>query len=139
MKEGTSIIVTIQVLYNTAICYTPEPEDVAGNQIQAVRNQAEFADCKIRIMPDVHAGKGCTISITISIRDKIVPGRVGVDIDCGMETVELREREIDVKKRDALIRRKLPYGRAVRDIPHPLNAEIDLTQVAEYCQNTEGK
>lgn len=122
-------MVTIQGQYNTAICYTNELEGAALEQIQAVCNQSEFTDCKIRIMPDVHAGKGCTIGTTMTIRDKIVPGMVGVDIGCGMETVELEEREIDFEKLDALIRKEIPFGREIRDIPHPLNSEIDLTQL----------
>ena len=80
-------------------------------------------------MPDVHAGKGCTIGTTMTIQDKIVPGMVGVDIGCGMETVELAEREIDFDRLDALIRREIPYGREVRGDLHALNAEIDLTQL----------
>ena len=48
-------------------------------------------------MPDVHAGLGCTIGTTMTITDKVVPGMVGVDIGCGMETVKLREKEIDYK------------------------------------------
>ena len=122
-------MVTIQGLYNTAVCYTPELEELAANQIKAVCDQAEFAGCKIRIMPDVHAGKGCTIGTTMTIHDKIVPGMVGVDIGCGMETVELAEHEIDFDKLDALIRKEIPYGREVRDTLHALNAEIDLTQL----------
>lgn len=122
-------MVTIQGQYNTAICYTNELEGAALEQIQAVCNQFEFTDCKIRIMPDVHAGKGCTIGTTMTIRDKIVPGMVGVDIGCGMETVELEEHEIDFEKLDALIRKEIPFGREIRDIPHPLNSEIDLTQL----------
>ena len=122
-------MVTIQGLYNTAVCYTPELEELAANQIKAVCDQAEFAGCKIRIMPDVHAGKGCTIGTTMTIQDKIVPGMVGVDIGCGMETVELAEHEIDFDKLDALIRKEIPYGREVRDTLHALNAEIDLTQL----------
>lgn len=122
-------MVTIQGLFNTAVCYTPELEDLAAKQIKAVCDQAEFAGCKIRIMPDVHAGKGCTIGTTMTIRDKIVPGMVGVDIGCGMETVELAEHEIDFAKLDALIRKEIPYGRDVRDTLHALNAEIDLTQL----------
>ena len=122
-------MVTIQGLYNTAVCYTPELEDLAAKQIKAVCDQAEFAGCKIRVMPDVHAGKGCTIGTTMTIRDKIVPGMVGVDIGCGMETVELAESEIDFAKLDALIRKEIPYGREVRDTLHALNAEIDLTQL----------
>ena len=122
-------MVTIQGLYNTAVCYTPELEELAANQIKAVCDQAEFAGCKIRIMPDVHAGKGCTIGTTMTIQDKIVPGMVGVDIGCGMETVELAEQEIDFDKLDDLIRKEIPYGREVRDTLHALNAEIDLTQL----------
>ena len=122
-------MVTIQGLYNTAVCYTPELEELAAKQIKAVCDQAEFAGCKIRIMPDVHAGKGCTIGTTMTIQDKIVPGMVGVDIGCGMETVELAEHEIDFDKLDALIRKEIPYGREVRDTLHALNAEIDLTQL----------
>lgn len=122
-------MVTIQGLYNTAVCYTPELEDLAAKQIKAVCDQAEFAGCKIRVMPDVHAGKGCTIGTTMTIQDKIVPGMVGVDIGCGMETVELAESEIDFAKLDALIRKEIPYGREVRDTLHALNTEIDLTQL----------
>ena len=122
-------MVTIQGLYNTAVCYTPGLEEAAEQQIRAVCDRPEFADCKIRIMPDVHAGKGCTIGTTMTIRDKIVPGMVGVDIGCGMETVELAEREVDFSKLDKLIRREIPYGREVRDDLHALNAEIDLTQL----------
>ena len=108
-------MVKVEGLYNTALCYTPVLENAAHAQIQSVCDQKEFADCKIRIMPDVHAGKGCTIGTTMTIRDKIVPGMVGVDIGCGMETVELSEREIDFERLDALIRKEIPYGREVRD------------------------
>lgn len=122
-------MVKIEGLYNTAFCYTPVLEDAARVQIQSVCDQKEFAGCKIRIMPDVHAGKGCTIGTTMTIRDKIVPGMVGVDIGCGMETVELSEREIDFERLDTLIRKEIPYGREVRDEIHALNAELDLSQL----------
>ena len=122
-------MITIEGRYNTALCYTPALEDAARAQIQSVCDQKEFAGCQIRIMPDVHAGKGCTIGTTMTIRDKIVPGMVGVDIGCGMETVELAEREIDFDRLDALIRREIPYGREVRDEVHALHAEIDLSRL----------
>lgn len=122
-------MVLVQGAYNTAVCYTPELEEAAQQQIQAVCDRPEFAGCKIRIMPDVHAGKGCTIGTTMTIRDKIVPGMVGVDIGCGMETVALAEREIDFDRLDALIREEIPCGREIRDTPHDLNGEIDLTQL----------
>lgn len=120
---------TIQGLCNTAVCYTSELEETARAQIRAVCDRPEFSGCKLRIMPDVHAGKGCTIGTTMTIRDKIVPGMVGVDIGCGMETVELVDRELDFETLDLLIRREIPYGREVRDDIHGLNAELDLTQL----------
>jgi RNA-splicing ligase RtcB len=113
--------------YNTAVCYTNEIEPVAEAQIKTVCDRGEFAGCKIRIMPDVHAGKGCTIGTTMTITDKIVPGMVGVDIGCGMETVKIVEREIDFPSLDKLIRHDIPCGREIRKTEHALNAEIDLT------------
>lgn len=115
--------------FNTAICYTGELEEAAAGQIQAVCDQPAFADSKIRIMPDVHAGMGCTIGTTMTITDKIVPGMVGVDIGCGMETVRIAEKEIDFAKLDTWVRTQIPCGRNVRDTPHELNAQIDLTQL----------
>ncbi len=90
-------------------------------------DQPAFAGCKIRIMPDVHAGMGCTIGTTMTLTDRVVPGMVGVDIGCGMETVQIAEAEIDFEKLDTLIRAKIPCGREIRVRHHPLNEEIDLT------------
>ena len=120
-------MVEIQGAYNTALCYTGELEKTAAGQIKAVCDQQAFAASKIRIMPDVHAGMGCTIGTTMTITDKVVPGMVGVDIGCGMETVRLNERDIDFEKLDALIRAQIPCGREIRDTPHALNSEIDLS------------
>lgn len=120
--------------YNTATCYTSELEETAAGQIKAVCDQSAFADCKIRIMPDVHAGMGCTIGTTMTITDKIVPGMVGVDIGCGMETVELADTEIDFQKLDTLIRHYIPCGRNIRnseycDDAHEYSQKIDLSQL----------
>jgi len=122
-------MITIQGAYNTAVCYTSDLEEAARKQILAVCDRPEFHGCRIRIMPDVHAGKGCTIGTTMTIRDKVVPGMVGVDIGCGMETVALADREIDFARLDALIRERIPFGREIRKQPHALNAQIDLTQL----------
>jgi len=122
-------MIEVKGRHNTAKCYCDDLEASAKEQIMSVCDQAEFADCKIRIMPDVHAGMGCTIGTTMTITDKIVPGMVGVDIGCGMETVELEEREIDFKKLDDNIRRFIPAGRSIRKDDHALNGEIDLTRL----------
>jgi RNA-splicing ligase RtcB len=120
-------MIEIKGAFNSALCYCDELEDTAAGQIRAVCDQPEFAENKIRIMPDVHAGKGCTIGTTMTITDKIVPGMVGVDIGCGMETVEIAEREIDFERLDAVIRSEIPAGREVREDCHAMNDEIDLT------------
>ncbi len=85
----------------TAICYAKVIEDEAVKQIRRMCDYPLTEDSKIRIMPDVHAGKGCTIGTTMTIIDKAVPNVVGVDIGCGMYTVKLREKEIDFEKLDA--------------------------------------
>lgn len=112
---------------NTALCYTDQLETTAEAQIRAVCDLEAFAGARIRIMPDVHAGKGCTIGTTMTISDKIVPGMVGVDIGCGMETVRLRETEMNFSALDAIIRREIPSGFAIRGFPHPLHQDVDLT------------
>ena len=122
-------MIEINGQFNTAICFTPALEPTAQAQIQTVCDQEAFAGCKIRIMPDVHAGKGCTIGTTMTIRDKIVPGMVGVDIGCGMETVLLAEKEIDFAALDALIRKEIPCGQNIRKTEHQYNEEINLYQL----------
>ena len=86
--------------YATAVCYASIVEDAAIEQIRRMCDFEFTAGSKIRIMPDVHAGKGCTIGTTMTITDKVVPNVVGVDIGCGMYTVKLNEREIDFARLD---------------------------------------
>ena len=90
-------MIDIQGKYNTARCFVDEIDKAAAGQIKAVCDVEQFSDCKIRIMPDVHAGRGCTIGTTMTIHDKVVPGMVGVDIGCGMETVKLKETKSTLK------------------------------------------
>ncbi|MBR2974261.1 MAG: RtcB family protein [Clostridia bacterium] len=115
--------------HNSAKCFTNQLEQSAYDQIQAVCDQPAFADCKIRIMPDVHSGKGCTIGTTMTITDKVVPGMVGVDIGCGMETVMLAQKEIDFARLDKIVHKYIPSGRDIRQRPHKLADQIDLSQL----------
>lgn len=105
-------MIEINGKFNTAVCYTDRIEDSAREQIEAVCNVAAFADSKIRIMPDVHAGKGVTIGTTMTITDKVVPNMVGVDIGCGMYTVCLGKTEIDLENFDEAAH-FIPCGRNV--------------------------
>lgn len=108
------IIVMIEIIgkHNTAICYTNELEPTAYTQIETVCNEEAFKASKIRIMPDVHAGKGCTIGTTMTVTDKVVPNMVGVDIGCGMYTVSLGKVDIDFEKFDEAAH-FIPCGRNV--------------------------
>lgn len=85
---------------NTAICYAKVIEDGAIQQIKRMCDYSLTEGSRIRIMPDVHEGKGCTIRTTMTVIDKVCPNIVGVDIGCGMYTVKLAEKEIDFKKVD---------------------------------------
>ncbi len=85
---------------NTAVCYAKVVEEEAIEQIRRMCDYEFTSGSKIRIMPDVHAGKGCTIGTTMTIVDKAVPNIVGVDIGCGMYTINLGKAEIDFEKLD---------------------------------------
>ena len=85
----------------TAICYAKVVEDEAIEQIRSMCDYALTEGSRVRIMPDVHAGKGCTIGTTMTIIDKACPNIVGVDIGCGMYTVKLDVKEPDFKLIDA--------------------------------------
>ena len=86
---------------NTAICFARIIEDEAVEQIRRMCDYEFTAGSRIRIMPDVHAGMGCTIGTTMTVKDKAVPNIVGVDIGCGMYTVSLGKVKIDMEQMDA--------------------------------------
>ena len=97
--------------------FTDNIEQEAINQINELLNQEAFKDSKVRIMPDVHAGKGCVIGFTGNLGDKIIPNIVGVDIGCGMLCVELGNIEIDLSKLDEIIEKYVPSGMNVQKLP----------------------
>ncbi|MBQ1894354.1 MAG: RtcB family protein [Clostridiales bacterium] len=99
---------------NTAICYAKVVEDEAIEQIRRMCDYDCTVGSKIRIMPDVHSGKGCTIGTTMTITDRVVPNVVGVDIGCGMYTVELGKGDIDLAAVDEAAH-FIPSGRNVWD------------------------
>lgn len=96
--------------------FTDNIEPTALNQIYTLIRQPAFAKCKVRIMPDVHAGTGCVIGFTADLGDKVIPNIVGVDIGCGMLTVELGKIDIDFDCLDRAIRENIPSGREVNEV-----------------------
>ena len=101
--------------HNSAKVFTDLIDESAISQLLLLLNQEFCKDSKIRIMPDVHAGSGCTIGTTMTVHDKIVPNLVGVDISCGMYVLKLKEKEFVPEKLDKLIREKIPSGRSVHE------------------------
>ena len=128
-------VLEIKGKVNTAICYARVVEDEAIEQIRRMCDYAMTEGSKIRIMPDVHAGKGCTIGTTMTIIDKAVPNVVGVDIGCGMYTVNLGKSDVDFAKVDE----------AAHFIPSGMNVwegrqeHFDLTGLACYRELKEAK
>ncbi|WP_252225214.1 MULTISPECIES: RtcB family protein [unclassified Clostridium] len=114
---------------NIAKVFTNNIEETAISQIIELCNQDFTKNSKIRIMSDCHAGAGCTIGTTMTIQDKIVPNLVGVDIGCGMYVVKLKEREINFKKLDDVIRKIIPSGQNIRENKHDLINKIDLREL----------
>lgn len=112
--------------YNKAIIFTSVVEEKSIEQIKTICDMEIFKHSKIRVMPDVHAGAGCTIGTTMTLKNAVVPNMVGVDIGCGMETIALEEKEIDFEKLDNLIREKIPYGREIRKKTHPFARGINV-------------
>lgn len=119
-------MIQIKGKYNEAIIYTDTVDSASVAQVQELCNQAFTAGSRIRLMPDIHAGKGCTIGTTMTVTDKIVPNLVGVDIGCGMETVRLRETHLELQKLDRLIREKIPSGFSIRATPHRYAEQMEL-------------
>ena len=125
---------TVEGIYNTAKIFTDVIDEKSLEQIETLCNQEFVAGQKIRLMPDVHAGAGCTIGTTMTIGDKIVPNLVGVDIGCGMETLVIRadsevSKNFDPAKLDNIIRKNIPCGHDIRKFPHRLAEEIDFDKV----------
>jgi tRNA-splicing ligase RtcB len=122
-------LITIDGKFCDAIVFAQKLENTAREQIKRLCDQEFVQGAKIRIMPDVHAGAGCTIGTTMTISNKVVPNLVGVDIGCGMETVILEEDDINLKKLDALIHRQIPAGPKIRSRPHALAKHLRLDKL----------
>ena len=122
-------MIEIQGKFNTAKIFTDVMDNASIAQVQELCNQAFTAGSRIRLMPDIHAGKGCTIGTTMTITDKVVPNLTGVDIGCGMETTRIRESHMELQKLDKLIYEKIPSGFSIRDRAHRYLSQIDLNEL----------
>ena len=111
-------------------------EDACREQVMNLARQEAFKDAKIRIMPDCHAGKGCTIGFTADLGDKVVPNLVGVDIGCGMYVCELGIVDVSdevLSRLDQFIREHVPSGMSSNDAAHVVGFE-DLDKLYMRCE-----
>ena len=104
---------TIKGKHCEAIVYTDNIEGEAVEQIKSLCDLPFVEGCKVRIMPDTHAGAGCVIGFTADLHEKVIPNIVGVDIGCGMLTVELGKVSIDLEELDKIINKYVPSGKNV--------------------------
>lgn len=125
-------MISIKGTYGEVRVFSNELEQSAEGQIKALCEQPFITGSKIRIMPDVHAGKGCTIGTTMTIGDYVVPNLVGVDIGCGMLTVQLEEKRLNLPELDSFIRQNIPYGRDVRERSHRSHGRINIEDLRCY-------
>ena len=110
-------------------------EEKAITQIHEMNESEAYGESMIRIMPDCHAGKGCTVGTVIKVEGRAVPNTVGVDIGCGMLVAEFKNLDLDLKRLDEVVNTKVPSGFNIHEQPvREFNALNDLLchNVVEY-------
>lgn len=112
--------------FNNCKIFTDMADNETISQLMTLLNQQCAEGSKIRIMPDTHAGKGCVIGTTMTIKDKVIPNLVGVDIGCGMYAIKLKESDIDCERLDNVIRNYVPSG---FDIHNHAIAKSNITDI----------
>lgn len=124
----------VQGTFNSAKVFTDTVDQKSLEQIKLLCDQEFTKDLKIRLMCDVHAGVGCTIGTTMTIKDKIVPNLVGVDIGCGMETLVINKdsqvvKEFSGEALDKIIRKNIPVGYDIRRFPHSYIEQVEWDKI----------
>lgn len=119
-------MIEIQTKKNTVKVFTDNIDKQTKQQIAATARDPAYADSKIRIMPDTHAGRGCVIGMTMTLHGRVSPSLVGVDIGCGMEVVKLADASIDLPRLDEFIHEYIPAGKRVHREAPPLSHDFPL-------------
>ena len=116
--------------YTDAVIYSDTAEEYAISQVKMICDNEAAAGSQIRVMPDVHPGKIGPIGLSMTIKDKVMPGIVGVDIGCGVSFMEIKKTPIEFQKLDKVIREQIPTGSSIRREPQPLSESFDLDRLA---------
>lgn len=136
----------IEGKYTDAIVYSDTAEESALSQVKVLCDQPWVKDSKIRMMPDIHTGKGCTIGTTMKLNSNVIcPNLVGVDISCGILVVQLKEKRINLPELDSCIRKNVPAGfRQIRKKTHKFARDSKIDELIGYpgdymyCQRSIG-
>ena len=110
-------MIKLQGKRNSAIIFADKIDKQTKTQISELLREEAYADSKIRIMPDTHSGKNVAVGTTMTVKNRIAPSLVGVDIGCGMEVVFLKEQELDLEKLDRVIHSLIPSGAKIQNSP----------------------
>ena len=110
-------MIKLQGKRNSAIIFADKIDKPTKTQISELLREEAYADSKIRIMPDTHSGKNVAVGTTMTVKSRIAPSLVGVDIGCGMEVVFLKEQELDLERLDKSIHALVPAGAKIHDFP----------------------
>lgn len=110
---------------NVVKIYGDIVEQEAIDQIVALTDFEPYLHSKVRFMPDVHVGAGCTVGTTMTIGDKLTPNLVGVDIGCGMFVIPLGKIDLDLQKLDEVINERIPSGQNIHETPVVTMPEIE--------------
>lgn len=127
-------MIKIKGSFVEAIVYSDVLNSGSEGLIKALCNNVIAENSKIRIMPDVHPGKGCTVGMTMTLENKVVPGLVGVDIGCGTtDVVKIKTKRLELQQLDKVIQNKIPSGINIRQTPHRFAemAELDRLKCAK--------
>jgi RNA-splicing ligase RtcB len=125
-------MIEIQTKKNTVKVFTDILDKQTKLQIAATARDPAYADSKIRVMPDTHAGRGCVIGMTMTLQGRVSPSLVGVDIGCGMEAVRLSEAEVNLSRLDAFVHEHIPAGKARFDTPQDTNVPLHSLKCATH-------
>ena len=126
-------MITIQNSMNSAIVFADAIDSGAEGLIRALCCSPISKDSKIRIMPDVHASKGCAVGTTMTISDCVAPGLVGVDIGCGMTVLKVSGKRPEMQKLDKVVREMIPAGRSIRTKAHRFAEQLSLEELLCFC------
>ncbi len=137
-RLGGSMI-KLEGKYGEATVHTDSIDNKAMSQIINILNYKHFENLNIKIMSDVHAGAGCVIGYTSELKGDIVPNLVGVDIGCGMLTIELGDIDIDLADLDRHIREKVPHGFSTHDSPALKIPDTDMKKLEYFAKKTGGQ